>query len=102
MVKVQIEYSHMQKAKAALVFSKIKFELGKKMILLNRGRRNLSSYRYYLNAKHYKHLLLLRKSALLTFERRLQPGIPSNALSKCLRRTRENRCYPVLMKGKIL
>lgn len=30
MVKVQIEYSHMQKAKAALVFSKIKFELGKK------------------------------------------------------------------------
>lgn len=31
MVKVQIEYSHMQKAEAALVFSKMKFELGKKL-----------------------------------------------------------------------
>ena len=30
MVKVQVEYSHMQKAKTALVFSKMKFELGKK------------------------------------------------------------------------
>lgn len=37
MVKVQVEYSHLQKAKAALVFSKMKFELGKKMILLHQG-----------------------------------------------------------------